>query len=119
MSQQNHERICRRALEEKFNKPFPKARPDFLINSEFEKSKCGITCYNAELKLAMDMPEIDTSNNENIDDSEDLWVALIPKSKFGTDESHYKLHCILLEKGFLSDKLRQELINIAGMPKIQ
>ena len=43
---------CRRVLESFFNRPFPKARPDFLYNHIAGTSNLELDCYNSDLKLA-------------------------------------------------------------------
>jgi hypothetical protein len=49
---------CRRVLQEIFNRPFDKIRPDFLRNNvtsdEFSKRNLEIDCYNAELRLGVE-----------------------------------------------------------------
>lgn len=47
------ESICRNILEKFFNKPFPSARPDFLLNSETNRN-LELDCYNQELGLALE-----------------------------------------------------------------
>lgn len=49
------ETICRRYLEQRFNKPFPKIRPDFLRNPVTGGDyNLELDCYNNELKLAVE-----------------------------------------------------------------
>lgn len=47
---------CRKVLEEYFNKPFIKCRPDFMKNNvtstEYESHNLELDCYNDELKIA-------------------------------------------------------------------
>lgn len=48
---------CRKVLQEIFNKPFPKYRPDFLRNpvtSDSSPYNLELDCYNPELKLAVE-----------------------------------------------------------------
>ena len=49
---------CRRVLEELFNRPFPKTRPNFLRNpvtsNNIESNNLEIDCYNDELKLGVE-----------------------------------------------------------------
>lgn len=46
---------CRRVLEKYFNKPFPKARPDFLRNPVTGgQYNLELDCYNRELNLAVE-----------------------------------------------------------------
>lgn len=45
------EQICRQVLEQYYGKPFPRVRPDFLINP-LTNRKLELDCYNAELKIA-------------------------------------------------------------------
>lgn len=49
---------CRRVLEQLFNKPFPKIRPNFLRNpvtsEEMSDNNLELDCYNDELKLAVE-----------------------------------------------------------------
>jgi hypothetical protein len=48
---------CRKVLQEIFNKPFPKYRPDFLRNpvtSDSSSYNLELDCYNPELKLAVE-----------------------------------------------------------------
>lgn len=47
------ENYCRQIVEKIFNRPFPKARPDFLKNPETGKN-LEIDCYNEELKLGIE-----------------------------------------------------------------
>jgi hypothetical protein len=49
------EGLCRRILEKYFNKPFDKARPDFLRNPVTGGNfNLEIDCYNPELKLGLE-----------------------------------------------------------------
>jgi hypothetical protein len=49
------EGLCRRVLEKYFNKPFNKARPDFLRNPVTGGNfNLEIDCYNPELKLGLE-----------------------------------------------------------------
>lgn len=43
---------CRRVLENYFKRPFPKARPDIMVNPVTENYNLELDCYNSELKLA-------------------------------------------------------------------
>lgn len=48
---------CRKVLENIFNKPFDKSRPNFLRNpvtSSFTDNNLELDCYNEELKLAVE-----------------------------------------------------------------
>lgn len=45
---------CRRVLEEVFQRPFDKARPDFLRNTVTENYNLELDCWNPELKLAVE-----------------------------------------------------------------
>lgn len=45
---------CRRAIEKLTNKPFPKARPNFLKNHITGGHKLELDCYNADLKMAVE-----------------------------------------------------------------
>lgn len=47
------ELACRRHLEERFNRPFPKQRPTFLRNP-VTKVDLELDCYNAQLALAVE-----------------------------------------------------------------
>jgi hypothetical protein len=47
------EGICRKILENFFNKPFPSSRPDFLINPKSGRN-LELDCYNEELSLALE-----------------------------------------------------------------
>jgi len=47
------EKLCRNILEKFYNKPFPTARPDFLINPETSRN-LELDCYNAELSIALE-----------------------------------------------------------------
>src|SRR3989344_3574287 len=44
----------RRVIEKIFNKPFPKARPDFLKNEVNGGHNLELDCYNPELRLAVE-----------------------------------------------------------------
>lgn len=49
------EGLCRKVLETYFNKPFPKARPDFLRNPVTGNNfNLEIDCYNDEMKLGLE-----------------------------------------------------------------
>jgi len=48
------EQACRKAIEEIYGKPFPTIRPNFLKNPE-TKRNLELDCYNAELKIAVEM----------------------------------------------------------------
>lgn len=54
-SESTGEIICRQFLEKRFNKPFSKARPDFLRNpvtgNDFNLE---LDCYNPEMRLALE-----------------------------------------------------------------
>jgi hypothetical protein len=45
---------CKRVLENIFNKPFNKERPDFLYNNVIDSGNLELDCYNKELKLAVE-----------------------------------------------------------------
>jgi len=45
---------CRKTLESIFNKPFNKARPDFLRNPVTGNFNLELDCFNPELKLAVE-----------------------------------------------------------------
>lgn len=47
------ERACRKFLESKFKRPFPKARPNFLRNS-VTGTNLELDCFNEDLKLAVE-----------------------------------------------------------------
>ena len=47
------EALCRNILEKSFGKPFPSARPDFLLNPETNKN-LELDCFNEELGLALE-----------------------------------------------------------------
>ena len=47
------EKTCRKVLEKKFRRPFPKARPHFLRNA-ITGTNLELDCYNEELKLAVE-----------------------------------------------------------------
>lgn len=49
------EKMCRKVLEEYFQKPFPKNRPDFLCNTVTGGDyNLELDCYNRDLKLAVE-----------------------------------------------------------------
>lgn len=48
------EQICRRYLEQTFNKPFNKDRPDFLKNPVMGGYNLELDCFNREMRLAVE-----------------------------------------------------------------
>jgi hypothetical protein len=47
------EELCRKILEQYFNRPFNRVYPDFLINDKTGR-RMQLDCYNKELKLALE-----------------------------------------------------------------
>lgn len=47
------EEMCRKIIQQIYNKPFPSVRPDFL-QSPMTKKNLEIDCYNSELKIGLE-----------------------------------------------------------------
>ena len=79
------EKLCRKAIEEIYNKPFPTCRPDFLKNPE-TKRNLELDCYNEELKIAVEYNGIQhykwpNFTNQKVED----FVKQIRRDKFKVD----------------------------------
>jgi hypothetical protein len=79
------EKMCRKAIEEIYNKPFPNCRPDFLKNPE-TKRNLELDCYNDELKIAIEYNGIQHYKWPNFtNQSQEDFVKQIRRDKFKVD----------------------------------
>jgi len=76
------EKLCREAIEEIYNKPFPRCRPNFLKNPE-TKRNLELDCYNDELKIAVEYNGIQHYKWPNFTgQSQEDFVKQIRRDKF-------------------------------------